>query len=171
MFTRLRGDEGANAVEFALLLPVLLVLLFGTMYGSALYNSQQTLNQAAREGARFAATLPITGFGHTTAPPPDSSAWFTEVHDRVEGILDLDRPLASDPPRVCVRFYADDGVTTSQVSRPASSCPPVSAAGPLQGARVEVTVVRPSRLELGISSLGPIDLTSQGVARHEEILD
>lgn len=48
-------DRGAAAVEFALLLPVLLLLVFGIIdFGRAL-NAQITLTQAAREGARLAA--------------------------------------------------------------------------------------------------------------------
>jgi Flp pilus assembly protein TadG len=48
-------DRGAAAVEFALLLPVLLMLVFGIVdFGRAL-NAQITLTQAAREGARLAA--------------------------------------------------------------------------------------------------------------------
>jgi Flp pilus assembly protein TadG len=50
-----RRDRGATAVEFALLLPVLLLLVFGIIdFGRAL-NAQITLTQAAREGARLAA--------------------------------------------------------------------------------------------------------------------
>ena len=45
-------DRGAAAVEFALLLPVLLLLVFGLIdFGRGL-NAQVTLTQAAREGAR-----------------------------------------------------------------------------------------------------------------------
>ena len=55
---RARGaarDRGAAAVEFALLLPVLLLLVFGIIdFGRAL-NAQITLTQAAREGSRLAA--------------------------------------------------------------------------------------------------------------------
>lgn len=52
-FLRARGDRGAAAVEFALLLPVLLLLLFGIIdFGRAL-NAQITITQAAREGARL----------------------------------------------------------------------------------------------------------------------
>ncbi len=48
-------DRGAAAVEFALLLPLLLLLVFGIIdFGRAL-NAQITLTQAAREGARLAA--------------------------------------------------------------------------------------------------------------------
>jgi Flp pilus assembly protein TadG len=49
------GDRGAAAVEFALLLPVLLLIVFGIIdFGRAL-NAQITLTQAAREGERLAA--------------------------------------------------------------------------------------------------------------------
>jgi Flp pilus assembly protein TadG len=49
------ADRGAAAVEFALLLPVLLLLVFGVVdFGRAL-NAQITLTQAAREGVRLAA--------------------------------------------------------------------------------------------------------------------
>jgi Flp pilus assembly protein TadG len=46
-------DRGAAAVEFALLLPLLLLLVFGIIdFGRAL-NAQITLTQAAREGVRL----------------------------------------------------------------------------------------------------------------------
>jgi Flp pilus assembly protein TadG len=59
MVRRSRGsrerDRGAVAVEFALLLPLLLLLVFGIVdFGRAL-NAQVTLTQAAREGARLEA--------------------------------------------------------------------------------------------------------------------
>lgn len=49
------NDRGATAVEFALLLPILLLMVFGIIdFGRAL-NAQITLTQAARTGARLAA--------------------------------------------------------------------------------------------------------------------
>lgn len=49
------ADRGAAAVEFALLLPLLLFIVFGIIdFGRAL-NAQVTLTQAAREGARLEA--------------------------------------------------------------------------------------------------------------------
>ena len=50
-----RGDRGAVAVEFALLLPILLALLLGTIEFSRVLNAQITLTHAAREGARVMA--------------------------------------------------------------------------------------------------------------------
>ncbi len=50
-----RSEKGAVAVEMALLLPVLIMLLFGIMeFGRAL-NTQATLTHAARESVRVMA--------------------------------------------------------------------------------------------------------------------
>lgn len=49
------GERGAAAVEFALILPVLLVLVMGLIEFSLLFNNQISLTNAAREGARFMA--------------------------------------------------------------------------------------------------------------------
>jgi Flp pilus assembly protein TadG len=52
-----RGDDerGAGVVEFALILPLLMMLVFGTIQFGLLYNRQQALHASAREGARMAA--------------------------------------------------------------------------------------------------------------------
>lgn len=54
---RLRSERGAVAVEFALVLFPLVVLLLGIIEFGLLYNAQITLTNAAREGAR---TMVIT---------------------------------------------------------------------------------------------------------------
>lgn len=52
---RIRAEDGAVAVEFALLLPILVALLLGIMEFSLVMNAQITLTNAAREGARTVA--------------------------------------------------------------------------------------------------------------------
>jgi len=50
---KLRSEAGASAVEFALLLPLLMMILFGIIeFGMALYR-QSILTNASREGARL----------------------------------------------------------------------------------------------------------------------
>ncbi len=49
------ADRGAAAVEFALLLPLLLLIVLGIIDFGRMLNAQQTLTQAAREGARLVA--------------------------------------------------------------------------------------------------------------------
>ena len=50
-------DRGAAAVEFALVLPLLLILIFGIIDFGRLLNAKITLTEAAREGARATALL------------------------------------------------------------------------------------------------------------------
>lgn len=49
------SERGAVAVEFALLAPVLVMLLLGIMEFGRAYNAQITLSSAAREGVRVMA--------------------------------------------------------------------------------------------------------------------
>ena len=57
------SERGAVAVEFAIVAPVLVMLLLGIMEFSRAYNAQASLSAAAREGVRVMA---ITG-NQTTA--------------------------------------------------------------------------------------------------------
>jgi Flp pilus assembly protein TadG len=59
-------ERGAAAVEFALILPLLIVLVFGIVQFSIAYNRSQGLHAAAREGARLA-SLPQTTQSDITA--------------------------------------------------------------------------------------------------------
>ncbi|MGO4590806.1 TadE/TadG family type IV pilus assembly protein [Paenarthrobacter sp. 2TAF44] len=74
MKTKKKNERGAVAVEMAILLPVLLLILIGVIeFGRAL-NVQVSLTQAAREGARYAAVhyqdgpLDVTGTALASAP-------------------------------------------------------------------------------------------------------
>lgn len=56
---RARGHRGASLVEFALVLPILTLFLFGIVQFGIAYDRQQSVNSGAREGARLGA-LDIT---------------------------------------------------------------------------------------------------------------
>lgn len=74
-------ERGAVAVEFALLVPVLVLLILGIMEFGRAYNAQVALTNAAREGvrvmaitnvpadARIAATNAATGLKITSTNP------------------------------------------------------------------------------------------------------
>jgi Flp pilus assembly protein TadG len=59
----LRSDRGAAMVEFAIIAPLLLLVVFGIIEFGRAYNAQNSLTHAAREGAReYAITQdPVAG--------------------------------------------------------------------------------------------------------------
>lgn len=81
---RVRAERGAAAVEFALVVPLLVLLLFGIISYGVMLSFRQTLSQAATEGARAAAVTflsedkrdeataavdeALSGFGLTCTP-------------------------------------------------------------------------------------------------------
>ncbi|MGQ0804625.1 MAG: TadE/TadG family type IV pilus assembly protein [Actinomycetota bacterium] len=112
---RSSDERGAAAVEFALILPLLILLVFGIVQFSLAYNRQQGLHAAAREGARIA-SLPqttqseittrvnnsLSGVPFSTAPtititpnvtkPCDQRSGLTVVVS-VQGVTQVDIPL------------------------------------------------------------------------------
>lgn len=111
---RTRREDGAAVVEMALVLPVLLLLVFGIIQFGIAFNRSQGIHAAAREGARFASV----GQDQTTILERvrDSQAGFDRDDLAVEVLLGEDGTggLAPDPPcsgagqLVTVRAYVED---------------------------------------------------------------
>jgi Flp pilus assembly protein TadG len=76
-------------VEFALVLPVLILLIFGIIDFGRMLNAKITINEAAREGARAAA---LAGSGQAEARIRTVTSGMTRVSWSVNGC-----PSASDP--------------------------------------------------------------------------
>lgn len=120
-----RGERGAAAVEFALVLPVLILLVLGVIEFSRVYNVQISLSNAAREGARTmaihndplqaktAASLaapsvsgPALTTANVTVSPSDCTAGSTTVtiHYNVQlmtGFFGLTLPLTGKGVMLC----------------------------------------------------------------------
>jgi len=79
----LRAERGAIAVEFAILLPVFLLLVFGIIdFGHAFY-MKQVVSNASREGARYATRYTTDGSGNHLIPnafDPSVTAWVTSKY-------------------------------------------------------------------------------------------
>ena len=52
-----RSEQGASAVEMALVMPLLILLMFGLVELSRLVTTQHTIQTAARDGARYGAAV------------------------------------------------------------------------------------------------------------------
>src|SRR5690348_14719068 len=71
-----RHDErGLALIEFALVLPLLAILIFGAVDLGRAYALSSQLHNAAREGARYAAYSPEMVATTGVCTPPDSITW------------------------------------------------------------------------------------------------
>jgi len=61
--------EASSLAEFAVALPLLVVLVVGIFDFGGAFNQKQELNAAVREGARFGASQPTNDLAAGTAPP------------------------------------------------------------------------------------------------------
>lgn len=84
--------RGAAAIEFALVLPILVALLFGIIEFGRIYNAKLTLANAAREAAR---DYVITG-------DEDLLAAFVASLDTTltDVAVDIDNQCDADPPHI-----------------------------------------------------------------------
>ena len=165
------GDRGASLVELALALPLLVMLLVGMVSAGIAYNSQLALTHAAREGGRYAATLPVTNFG-------SMNAWLDAVVQQI--IDDATGTLGSGVPGhyVCVAYVHPNGalatdVTTRAVDTTGNGPPftytsqPCFADGrPNDERRVQVEVRRDSDFDVVFFS-ATVNLDSEAVNRFE----
>lgn len=74
------GEQGAELVEAAVTIPLLVMLVIGSIWFARAYNTTQTLTRAAREAARFAIAPTCVTCGNTY--PTD-----TEIRAVVDAVL------------------------------------------------------------------------------------
>ncbi len=86
---RRRRDDGASAVEFALILPMALLILFGIINFGIIFSQQLTINNAVREGARRAVVA-------DPAAPRSCDQIIASVRNELSG-------LALDPANVQIK--------------------------------------------------------------------
>jgi TadE-like protein len=70
----LRDTAAAALIEFAVALPLLVVLVVGIFDFGGAFNLKQELNNAVREGASFAAAQPSNDISPTNSKPPSVDA-------------------------------------------------------------------------------------------------
>jgi Flp pilus assembly pilin Flp len=157
-----RRDDGAAAVEFALLLPIFVLLIFGGISAATIYWHSISQAQGARDAARYGATLPLS-----SAPTPAPGEvtiddWLDKVSQvalREAGIGDRDgdgtidaADVAAVDGYICTAFVKGTGsthlvatksLTISAATGPATADPCIASDGaPASVDRVQVIVKR-----------------------------
>jgi Flp pilus assembly protein TadG len=62
LLRRVGGERGAELIEFALTLPLLLLLVLGIIEFGFMFQEYEVVTNAAREGARLGALIPSAGY-------------------------------------------------------------------------------------------------------------
>jgi hypothetical protein len=156
-----RRDSGAAMIELAMTLGLLVTLLVGTVTAAIAFSQQNSIENAAREGSRFAATL----------PEPINSDWFDQVIDvtRAAGVGDL-RPTVPGQ-FICVAWVSETGAPTSmrelggvRTGTTSSDCYEDGLG--TNESRVQVVTGRNSEIQAVFFSVD-LDLQAQAAARYE----
>ena len=156
-----RSESGVAVVEFALVLPLFMMLVLGIFTGASAYNDKLSLAQATREGARYGATVPA-GQAFT----PSTQTWAehvrTVVVDRSAGAL------SGTGVSVCVALVEGDQATVvtpaSRYSTSGARC--YADDGADTARRVQVLVQKPGELQALLFKL-PLSMTARATARAE----
>ena len=125
MKNRADGERGAAAVEFALIAPLLFMLIFGIIQFGLAWSQKEIFVQAAREGARYAAV------------GCESSCTGSEVEDRVRAAAvgyEVDGPI-SVSPNGCSSANSDPTVEvswTQEFNIDIPFVPPVNVDAPIE---------------------------------------
>ncbi len=170
--TNHRDDRGASLIEFAIVLPVLVMLLLGMVSSGIAYNQKLDLTSAGREGARYGATLPSTQTFTSGYASPNTWAYGVRqyVVDRSAGSLTT--------AQVCVSLVEGatpmvvGGHSTDPGGLPciATDAYPSYNASTDRGRRVQVLVSRPGKIDLGVFPTMNFTMTSKAIAKSESNL-
>jgi hypothetical protein len=142
------GDKGAALIEAAMIIPILLLFTFGIWATARAWSINNTLEHAAREGARYGATIDPWVVG--TSP------------GTVRGIVDADLQAAAITPgtvnTVCIELIADGS----------SSCDSPATINNTTGTdQIFVKIEMPNhQLNFLFFSMS-VDLSGTAVARYE----
>lgn len=167
-------ERGAALVEMAMALPLLVMLLVGLVSSGIAYNNQLALTHAAREGGRYAATLPVN--------PGTMDDWLETVIDQTvadaTGALDV----GVDGRYICVAYVHPNGtapgdVTTRRVSNESGlqasqggqQCFTGGDGRPAGERRVQVVVGRDTEFSVVFFS-STLSLDAEAVNRFEAAL-
>lgn len=167
---RRNGDDaGAAAVEFAILLPLFLMLVFGMISGGFTFERWINVTQAARETSRFAATYPIAA---STDP------WFAQVSTVAAENAGIRLTGADATPAedyyICIAFLNRVGPGTSPASerRTYGTLPTTAPSSPsctgstIPDNAVEVVIRRTSTFDW-IFGGGTLAVTGDNTSRYE----
>lgn len=120
------SQRGSAAVEFALILPLLSVLLFGFFEAGRMFYTFNIASSAARDAARFGARLPMTCAGFSAAGDEARVKTLAATGDASSGAAALIKGLTITNITVTYGCVANSASTYSGVYEDVLSVPTVT---------------------------------------------
>lgn len=159
-----RSERGVVLVEFAIIFPLLAMLLFGMLSGGMVMNRRLEVSQASREGARYGATVSFDQCTPVIACA--GRTWAEQVRSvavsRSDGAV-----TAAD---VCVALVEGPGTAPVPLSAAHTTNATVTPCYVDQsadvGRRVQVVITFTDTIEAIITRI-PVSVTARSVARLE----
>jgi len=163
----MQKERGSALVEFAIILPMVLMLAFGIMTAGMTYNHKIDLTHAAREGARYGATLPQLQC--SGSPNPCGTQTWAQV---VQSVV-VERAMGTvTAAQVCVSLVTGNpgAVLASgfSVNSPNADGTCYSDGNGDSGKRVQVSITKTGDRIDGLLFKIPVTLTSQATAKFEQ---
>jgi len=154
-----RTDRGAAAVEFALVMPLLLMLLFGIITTGLTFSDHLSATNAAREAARYGA-----------AANEGSASWATSVRDRVKETYFNAGETVTDA-QICVRLVQSNGTVAQQWAGTSCGTAPALPASMTSGScAVLVWMTRPQTIQLLVFPDLDFDIKAESVAYYSRVV-
>jgi hypothetical protein len=171
------GEAGVALAEFALIAPLLFMLLLGMVTAGLAYNKKLAITNGAREGSRYGATLPVTS-STCTSGGGTLDCWLSQVADVAASASEGNLGSAVSSREICVAYVYPAGVATNDHTRKlvrtsggdaftdGSSC--FSDGRPTSERRVQVVTKREAEIDFLIGSAKPT-LRSESVTKFEGV--
>jgi Flp pilus assembly protein TadG len=136
-----RRDKAISTVSFALIAPVFLLIVFGTMEVGRIFNNWMIITNEAREAARYGAVTFDATQSPATEQATERAAVTAYLAQRLNGVLDPryltpapDVTVTSDArPKIQVTIYYQVPLVIPIVSRVLPNPFPIAARSAMQG--------------------------------------
>lgn len=166
-------ERGAVLVEFALILPILTMLLLGIVSGAVAWNDNLALSQGARVAGRQAVTLPLPA----TLTTATMDVWLDAVADQAVSASEGKLEAGVSGRAVCVAYVHPAGASPDQTfkrelsgagsgTRTSGSTPCFDDGQGDTERRVQVVLQRDGVLDVGLRRM-TLSLRRQVVYRYE----
>jgi Flp pilus assembly protein TadG len=107
---RVTGERGAAVVEFAIVLPVMMMLILGMVSGATAWNQSQSIGHGGQVGARFASTVPLP------TSTDDMDDWLDDVIDRSIAASSGTMDAGTAGRAVCVAYVDPAGAAPDKTA-------------------------------------------------------